>query len=83
MIHMLEFYDDFIYGICLWNSKYLFVGTLKKEVLLVNLDEGKVVKTIQQKSALNLTLKKANIPDLGDCLFIKNLNEICLFKLNA
>jgi WD40 repeat protein len=83
LLKTIKAYDDFIYGICLWNSKYLFVGTLKKEVLLVNLDEGKVVKTIKQNSALNLTLKKANIPDLGDCLFIKNLNEICLLKLNA
>ena len=83
LLKTIKVYDDFIYGICLWNSKYLFVGTLKKEVLLVNLDEGKVVKTIKQKSGLNLTLKKANIPDLGDCLFIKNMRGIYLLKLNA
>ena len=49
----------------------------------MNLDEGKVVKTINENNGLNLTLKKANIPDLGDCLFIKNMKEICLLKLNA
>ena len=83
LLKTIKVYDDFIYGICLWNSKYLFVGTLKKEVLLVNLDEGKVVKTIEQNHAFIQTLKKANIPDLGDCLFILNMREICLLKLNA
>lgn len=83
LLKTIKVYDDFIYGICLWNSKYLFVGALRAEVLLVNLDEGKVVKTINENNGLNLTLKKANIPDLGDCLFIKNMKEICLLKLNA
>ena len=83
LLKIIKVYHDFIYGICLWNSKYLFVGALKKEVLLVNLDEGKVVKTIEQYHSFNQTLKKANIPDLGDCLFIKNMRGIYLLKLNA
>jgi len=72
LLKTIKVYDDFIYGICLWNSKYLFVGALRAEVLLVNLDEGKVVKTINENNGLNLTLKKANIPDLEDLCLEQN-----------
>ena len=83
LLKTIKVYDDCIYGICLWNNKYLFVGALRSDLLLVNLDEGKVDKTFNVNNILNFNVKKINIPNLGDCLLMKNTKEIFLLKVNA
>ena len=38
--------NDWLYGICLWNDDYLFVGWFDKTIKLIELQTGKVIKTL-------------------------------------
>ena len=60
-----------LYGICLWNSNYLFVGCGDVEsdirkIKLINLKNGKVIKILPSYGFV--TLKKLNHPKYGECL---------------
>ena len=57
-----------IYGICLWNNKYLFVGCYDKTIKLIDIKIGKVVKNLVGHNYEILTIKKLSHPKYGECI---------------
>ena len=81
LLKKINVYEDFIYDICLWNNKYLFVGCLKSRIRLVDLEEGKVIKTFEATKGFPVTINKFVTPELGECLISQNTNDITLWKI--
>ena len=57
-----------IFGICLWNDKYLFVGCGDRSIKLINLINGRVIKHFYKHFREVLTIKKFYHPKYGECL---------------
>ena len=68
--------DQNLYGICLWNNNYLYVGC-DNYLILVNLKTGKIENKLEiyEKDKNVLTIKKLNYPKYGKCLIIQGLEE--------
>ena len=60
--------NTYLYGICLWNKQYLFVGCEDKEIKLINLENGKIINKLKGHSDSVLTIKKVIHPEYGECL---------------
>ena len=60
--------DQILYGLCLWNNKYLFIGNNKRKILLLELKSNKVIKQFQCDNGSILTLKKIVHSKYGECL---------------
>ena len=70
-----------IYGICLWNDLYLFVGTWEKKVQLIDLNRGKVIKKLNKHNNNGVrTIKKIVIPKFGEYLLSHDGRRIILWK---
>ena len=63
-----------IYGICLWNKDYLFVGS-KKTLKLINIKSEEVVKTLRGHTNEIVTLKKFVHPIYGECLLSQDRED--------
>lgn len=81
LLKKIHVYDDYVYDICLWNNKYLFAGCLKSQIRLIDLEEGKVVKTFKANKAFTLTINKFVTPELGECLISQSTDEMKLWKV--
>ena len=57
-----------LYGICLWNNNYFFVGCLDKTIKIVDIEKSKVIDNITGHDNSILVLAKVNIPKYGECL---------------
>ena len=72
--------DGGLYGICLWNNDYLFVGT-SEEMKLINIKIGKIISNIKYKKYKDfdsnyeslISIKKIKHPKFGECLISKTL----------
>ena len=60
-----------LYGICLWSNEYLFVGCNDKSIKLIELNSGKIVKSLIANYLYVLTIKKIYHPLYGECLISK------------
>ena len=68
MLKKIAASQNWLYGICLWNEQYLFVGSTNHFIMVVDLKNGKVVNQLQGHDKPVFTIQKINIPQLGDCL---------------
>ena len=64
-----------IYGMCLWNNVYLFVGCYDKTIKLVDLKNGKIIKNLTGHTSDVLTIKKIKHPLYGECLISQSLSK--------
>ena len=55
-----------IYGICLWNNEYLFIGCEDK-IIILNLEKI-IIKKISGHNYKVVTIKKIKHPKYGECL---------------
>jgi len=55
-----------LYGICLWDNNYLFVGS-DKTIELIDIENKKVIKNLEGHNNIVLTLKKFDLPQYGRC----------------
>ncbi len=60
--------DNRLYGICLWNNNYIFIGCLDKTIKIMDLNKEKIVKTLKGHKRFVLTMKKIFHPIYGECL---------------
>ena len=60
--------EQILYGLCLWNDKYLFVGNNKRTIILLELKNYKVLKQFQSDNGSILTIKKIFHSKYGECL---------------
>ena len=57
-----------LFGMCLWNSEYLFVGCEDKTIKLIELKSGDIINNLIGKNKVVLTIKKLFHPKFGQCL---------------
>ena len=64
-----------LYGICLWDDNYLFVGCSDKTIKLIELNNGFIVNSLTSHENKVITVKKINHPKYGKCLISQNLGK--------
>ena len=66
---------NWIYGLCLWNNRYLFTGCIDKSIKLIEIKRGIIVKSFEGHKNRVLTIKKINDPKYGECLITKGWKD--------
>ena len=64
-----------LYGLCLWNEDYIFVGCEDKSIKLIEVKTGKIVKILNDHNQDVVTIRKIYIPQYGECLLSQGWNE--------
>ena len=64
-----------LYGICLWNNDYLFVGCIDNTIELINIKKGLQIKSLRGHYREVITVKKINHPQYGECLISQNFEN--------
>ena len=59
---------NWLYGLCLWNSNYIFVGCNDKTIKAVEINNGLISKSFVAHSSKVITIKKFIHPKYGECL---------------
>ena len=67
--------DYNLYGLCLWNKDYLFVGCEDKTIKLIELKSGKNIKNLIGHNNRVITIKKIILPKYGECLISQGYNN--------
>ena len=71
----LQISNNWLYGICIWNDSYLFVGCSDKTIKLMELKDGFIAKNMKGHNNSVLTIKKLQHPKYGKCLLSQGYNE--------
>ena len=71
------YHTNRLFGVCLWNEKYLFVCESDK-LLLINLKKGGDIKELIKQELVSL--KKIYIPEYGECLISHDLKKIDMWN---
>ena len=83
LIDKIKVIDNILYGICLWNEDYLFVGCSDDTIKLIDLKNKSIVKNLIGHNNSVLTIKKIIHPKFGECIISQNSNnEIKLWTKN-
>ena len=75
LLYKIDLKTKGLYGLCLWNKQYLFVGAKDKTFKLVNLNNSTVIKSFIGHENKVVTLKKIILPRYGECLISQGWNE--------
>ena len=68
LLNKIKVCYKWLYGICLWNNKYLFVGCEDSSIKLIDLINGIIIKSLIAHNNKVITIKKINHPQFGECL---------------
>ena len=58
----------YLYGLCLWNEQFLFVGCQDETIKLIDLQNKKICNFLIGSKTPILTIKKIVHPEYGECL---------------
>ena len=58
----------YLIGICLWNQDYLFIGGSNKNIILIELNTGKIINNLVASNNYIVCIKKIIHPKFGECL---------------
>lgn len=64
-----------LYGICLWNDNYAFVGCKDQTIKLIELKNGLLIKTIQGHNGRIISFKKIIDKNEGEYLLSQGLDQ--------
>ena len=67
--------NDNLYGICLWNENYAFVGCKDQAFKLIELKNGLLVKTFKEHKGRIISFKKIIIPREGEFLISQGMDQ--------
>ena len=59
----------------MWDDKYLFIGCYDKAIKLIDLENGIIIKNLNNHTSRVLTIKKINHSEYGDCLISQGWDE--------
>jgi WD40 repeat protein len=62
-------------GICKWNENYIFIGSKDKTIKIVDINNGKIVKSIGGHQSTVLSLKVINLDKSGYCLASQGMGK--------
>ena len=68
LLNKIKISKDKLFGICLWDNKYLFVGCSDKTIKLVNLNKNLIINSLKGHNNNVDTIKKIIHPQYGECL---------------
>ena len=72
--------EQILYGLCLWNKEYLFVGNNKDEIVIINIKNNALINKIKCNNGYFIpTIKKIVHPKYGECLISLGYNAIQLW----
>ena len=75
LLNKIKVYNDWIFGICLWDKNYAFVACKYKLIKLVNIEKGIIEKNLEGHNSGIFTIKKIEHPKLGKCLISQGYEE--------
>ena len=75
LLNKIKITDEHLYGICLWNDNYLFVGCSDKTIKLIELNDGLIDQNLISHDNKVITVKKIIHPKYGECLVSQNKNN--------
>jgi WD40 repeat protein len=76
LINKIKVRKDYnLYGLCLWNNEYLFVGCEDKTIKLIELKSGKNIRNLIGHNNRVITIKKIILPKYGECLISQGYNN--------
>ena len=64
-----------LYGMCLWDNDFLFVGCEDKNLKLIDLKNEKIIKNLIGHDKDVITIRKINSPLYGECLISQGWRE--------
>jgi len=71
----IKIINEGLYGICLWNDDYLFIGAKDKTIKLINFNEDKFIKSFVGHKDHPCTIKKLVHPKYGECFISQNWKQ--------
>ena len=67
--------NKFLLCMYLWNNNFIFIGCKDGEIIIINIKEKKILnKLIGHKNQV-ISIKKIEIPNLGECLISKSYGD--------
>ena len=75
LLNKIKIANEHLYGICLWNDNYIFVGCSDKTIKLIELDNRLIVKSLNSHDNEVITVKIIIHPKYGKCLISQNSRE--------
>ena len=71
----------YLIGICLWNQDYLFISGSERNIILVELNKGKIINNLIASNKYIVCVKKIIHPKYGECLISQgdNIEQIKLW----
>ena len=64
-----------LYGLCLWNDNYAFVGCKDQTIKLIELKNGLLIKSYNNHKGRIISFKKIVEPNIGECLLSQGLDQ--------
>jgi WD40 repeat protein len=74
-LHKIKVSNKSLFGICLWNNNYLFVGCSDKTIKLIELHNELIIKSLIGHSDVVLTIKKIYHPEYGESLISQGAGD--------
>ena len=68
LLNKIKINNDGLFGICLWNKNYLFIGCKNNIIKLIDINNTKCIKDLIGHTKDVLTIKKLIHPEYGECL---------------
>ena len=72
LLNEIPIINQALYGMCLWNDNYLFVGCQDRTIKIVDIKKGKLVKSLIGHFYEVLTINKIIHSKYGECLISQN-----------
>ena len=82
LIKIININDEWLYGIGIIEKNILYVGCKNGEIILIDVNIGKIINNFKIHKEKVLTIKKINHPKYGKCLISKDLSCIKLMIYN-
>lgn len=75
-------FNKALFGVCLWNENFVFVGNEDKKIYLVNVEKGEVINSVVGNGNTVLMVKKFLNKFNEECLVVQgdDKDEIVLYK---
>ena len=68
LLKKIKVSNDDLYGICLWNNKYLLVGCEEKTIKVLDLEKKIINNYIKGHNKYIISIRKMNLKKYGECL---------------
>ena len=76
LLNKINIEENMLFGICLWNNRYLFVGSMDNTIKILDLIKGEKVRDLIGYNNMVICVKIIIHPIYGKCILIFNLDNI-------